>query len=1389
MKRRREKQPPPYLDGRVAGNSVSTRRSMRTPAGRFMQFFLCVMMLMAFSVQKASAYDDWNNKWISQWYDPINATIVLDIRVYQSWGGGDDGHCGFIGDDGYLTVTVAGYGIKINGRSGTWNTDDDLEKYVKNDDGETLNKDVSVEWLGARVVTSNGKSAYYLKITVPLTQDRIGKDQEVYYNGKWWRRTKTATDQKVEFTEIVDTRYGCTPTIITNAYYGVKQNKPGYFIDWKKDGKADKNSIDRYGYYFICDSEGKEINGTDSLVGSQTSGSLFVPTERMSLDNFSDYKVKQKYTPSNNNKVTYSTLSDSYTRPAYPQVKEISADYNQTTRKVKVNWNLSAAPTQNCIEDNMVLTIKSTDKATNTANTTTQNIKYMAGKTAYSYEFDVPLGRSMNYEFRVKRSHTGNSDVWNNAFSKSTSLDVSTKHSNVTVGSVHAVLDEEAKTATITWQTNGDIWSSGTKAVLTRLNVTSNTTDNIELSKEEFLSGKYVDDMIMVCNEYRYRLTVKPAEAYGTLPTVAAPESIMPTSIGNLVAFTAGKGYYSDRVELAWSSKGNFERFVINRKEHGAPDTDYKQIAVTEGNEAQNDYYYNDVNAVPGVVYDYQINGQVMCSGNLLESDEVLTDVGFRTPTGDIYGRVTFESGQAVSGAKVSAEPTDGSGVPGKSYVFSGASNLTVDNDQLLNDATQAATLQAWVRAANEGTIIEKPGMYKLAYKDKKIEFSAGSQTLKTPKKLSEYVSSDQFVHLSAVASATHLYIYVNGLAVAEAERTAQIAGNNNKVVMGEGFEGAIDEVRLWNKALSADTIASDYSRYLVGNEDGLQAYYTFDYSVDDAFYDISYKGTKYNMNHGVATGVKISSKDIPTSAQLGHSSYTSVDGSYQIRSLPYTGNGTTYMIVPTLGIHQFASAKELRLINSQAQSHTVNFTDKSSFNISGKVMYKGGNVPVEGVSFAVDGVTVMDGKSNIVKTDAHGQFTISVPVGQHEVKAVLANHTFENGGKLTNSDGTDRNYQDDDNGFEIFDVTTVRYIGRVAGGTKQEAIPVGHSLSKNNLADDVRIELTYQNEAYKMTTEARETTLNHFKGAYVSKQHKNRVAYDGNKITIYPDAETGEFFADLIPEKYKINVVVPGHDNIPGNGEDLNLSNEFVQQNEVNEYVDSVSTQGVFVNCSDTVYYNKKQQFIKRYTPSILVKEKVKGKLQDFFGKEELNVATLDQTKTIKVKTYNPDNAAQPYTLGVPVYEQGQYVTYHITTAEVYEYKDKDGRRKEGVKEDIVPTPEATLSFSRGDLAYGTQENITTDENGEAEWTFQVNNPEMTSAMRSAAMDMTYTENSQSSSSTTINWKSGFDGKGNTKAIIVGAKTMGSDFVTNGPDKVLFVLRDPPGSNSYSYL
>ena len=401
MKRRREKQPPPYLDRRFAGNSVSTRRSMRTSAGRFMQFFLCVMMLMAFSVQKALA-DDWNNAWIKQRFNPVNATLELDIRVYQDWGGSGDGHCGFCRDDGYLTVNVAGKEIKLRGPKNEWTS---LE--VGSDQVTGIDYKY-VQWLGKSTDPTNGKKAYYLRLIIPLKQ--VNSSESVTYTGKWWRRG-SSDDNNLTHTVNIKTNYGCTKTVITGGRYYVLNRTPGYIIFFKKDGKASDYSIDSYGSFVLCNSAGEEISGIGSVSASNTSGSFFVPTDKMSLDNFSDYKVKQKYTPSYNKQVTYSTLSDSHTRPAYPQVKEISADYDQVTRKAKVNWNLSEAPTQNFIDDDMVLTIKSTDRATNAVETTTQNIKYMAGKTAYSYEFDVPLGESLNYEFSIKRSHTGNSDV------------------------------------------------------------------------------------------------------------------------------------------------------------------------------------------------------------------------------------------------------------------------------------------------------------------------------------------------------------------------------------------------------------------------------------------------------------------------------------------------------------------------------------------------------------------------------------------------------------------------------------------------------------------------------------------------------------------------------------------------------------------------------------------------------------------------------------------------------------------------------------------------------------------------------------------------------------------------------------------------------------------
>lgn len=937
---------------------------------------------------------------------------------------------------------------------------------------------------------------------------------------------------------------------------------------------------------------------------------------------------------------------------------------------------------------------------------------------------------------------------------------------------------------------DGKLVTSGTKVMLTRTNESSGINYTHEIPADSVANCRYEEKLPTSCDVYSYSIYVVPGSTeFKTQDAVnVSPidnQTLYVQEVGQVLSFNASKGYFSSHVELEWTSDGlPIDVFTIMAREYGTDD-EFRQIDKVEANVASTQYSYSDTKSVPGLVYEYKIVAVTKCGDDNMKLEYPGNEIGFRTPTGDIYGRVTFENGQAVPDVEVRAEATDGTGVSGKAYSFSGFDSLQVANTKLLSNATAEATFEAWFKpgsasASNsDGTLIEKGNMYALKYTGNKLTFKVGTQEVST-ESLADYTASSAFVHVSAVAAADSIIIYVNSDEAVRAARTATVASDTTSAVtIGSQFTGVIDEVRLWSVALDSASVVRDYQRYLVGNEAGLEAYYTFDYSVADQFYDLSYTGTKYHMNHGTVENAKLSDAEIPTPQQLAYKNYTSNDGSYTLRALPYAGNGTTYMIIPRLGIHQFESEKELRLVSEQSQSHTVNFTDKSSFAVSGKVVYKGGTVPVEGVSFAVDGVSAMNGKGQVITTAADGTFTINVPVGQHEVKAVLVNHKFENDGRITDSELNDRNYQDMLTGVELFDVTTVRYIGRVAGGTVQEEYAVGHSLSKNNLADSIKVTLKYQSDQYTLYGDTTAIAMSHFKPAYLNKAKTNEVVYGGNTIVITPNAETGEFIADLYPVSYKVDLSIPGYEvaDIPGNGEAINLSNVFSEQYSVNEYVDSVSTPGSYINRADTLVYNQQSKFIKRVKPSILVNEIVNGGTPiDYFGKEKIKVNTLAAENSFEAVVY--DTEAKAYTFNMPVYEQSQIVTYGIKTAEIYDYMDADGKKKDNVKLDEVSVPEATLNFDAATLLFEKpEEDLTTDENGYAELTFQVNNPEMTTGILQMNMTMTYGE-----SGTSINWD-GFN------ALVIGGRTLGTDFITAGPDNLLFVLRDPPGSNSYSYL
>jgi hypothetical protein len=96
----------------------------------------------------------------------------------------------------------------------------------------------------------------------------------------------------------------------------------------------------------------------------------------------------------------------------------------------------------------------------------------------------------------------------------------------------------------------------------------------------------------------------------------------------------------------------------------------------------------------------------------------------------------------------------------------------------------------------------------------------------------------DEWVHISLVHGAGKLQVYQHGELVGEVESGAtqqpntgalpilHLGGIINSAERNWTFEGEIDEVRLWSRALSAEEILTDLYRILSGDEDGLAAYY-----------------------------------------------------------------------------------------------------------------------------------------------------------------------------------------------------------------------------------------------------------------------------------------------------------------------------------------------------------------------------------------------------------------------------------------------------------------------------------------------------------------------------------------------------------------------------------
>ena len=85
-----------------------------------------------------------------------------------------------------------------------------------------------------------------------------------------------------------------------------------------------------------------------------------------------------------------------------------------------------------------------------------------------------------------------------------------------------------------------------------------------------------------------------------------------------------------------------------------------------------------------------------------------------------------------------------------------------------------------------------------------------------------------------AAGGANNLKLYLNGQLIAQATATGPLATGDGLFFTGYYGIWDVAELRLWNVVRTQPQIAANMKRSLVGNETGLEAYYTFKNTTKD---------------------------------------------------------------------------------------------------------------------------------------------------------------------------------------------------------------------------------------------------------------------------------------------------------------------------------------------------------------------------------------------------------------------------------------------------------------------------------------------------------------------------------------------------------------------------
>lgn len=1113
--------------------------------------------------------------------------------------------------------------------------------------------------------------------------------------------------------------------------------------------------------------------------------------------------------------------------PGYVKAVNVNVQPNQWKKSVKLNWESSG--TKDGISDNGKWGIWYYPKEEGVQ---AQQLLNSVPVGTFQYEHTTDLGYDTDYSYTVGFiPNSWNSDVPTKDLSETAQtritreypikLELKPNEASIGLEWICGPLEGSEKYEFVVKRrkNNDTNWETVGTVAVTDKNKTSYTYES--------------DNITSSCDTYHYQVSITMMEGETFASNTVSGSIDGATYIKKMLA---SKGAYSNMVKVGWSvhQVGTTEtKFMLYRRLLNGQDDDWSMIYTISGTDET--YSYEDVTAIPGQYYEYKVTSSYNCNGSDTTPTGLSTD-GFCMATGTVSGRITYDSGTAVSGVRVNVLKTSDSDQDAKTQFYSlrvdnagGGILLDIDAEKAesLYGAKKNFTMQMWVnfdddiRDSNDTTRFSTPMLmdvynnFSLFAKRQADGIYRMVMRLPGSKNIKDYETDillvpNQYHHLSFSHKAKErkwtltvvdskgmmrdtAIVAEEAIDLSDATKPGITFGTNLSDASQFDFKGYIDEIRCWNKVLDSNEIQNNYGHLLGGTESGLKIYYPLDENVSgqQTAYDYSRTSGVANANHGHIRPSSRPSGIVPTAEQFGLYTYTDEDGNFTLRGIPFSSDGTSYNICPVMGIHEFSPNKSACFVSANSLVHSnVSFEDVSSFPVSGVVYYENTTYPVEGCFLKVDGVTCMrDGE--VVTTDSEGRFTISVPIGDHYISIEKNGHVFANEGfypaKVDGEKAT-VTFNREINGLTFTDVTKAVVVGRVAGGSIQEELPLGFGQGKNNIG---------QAELKLKTGHKMNVALRTEGGAVQYVNAGNPISYAGateriastatvgggddeavRTITIHTDPATGEFSVLLPPVKYEVVSA-----SIPKNA-DVTFGNiPYIDASEILQTTtDTLYNDGVAV---DSFTYNASLELIHREPSRLVVTDN--GNSNGAFG-ERMHYFTDINGKKDSLMLYEViADGSVKYNYDYPIFVQDRNYSFAMEAFEEYANYDNDA---ENPDIDRVPLSGVYLNIANefgvgntvsiegetdGQLVELAENELKLDEGGKATYSFRAGLPNIQPPY-SLGMNISYSQNGN-----TLSWSE----NGKFKVILLGSLPTGNNFITKGPDEVMMVLRDPPGSNS----